>query len=66
MRKSTTPKVRKPSIYPGPMIAKPQKPVRTPMTKANRKARAAKAQGMSRRGVKGPVQYKAGGGTKKR
>jgi hypothetical protein len=65
MRKSTTPKVRKPSIYPGPMIAKPQKPVRTPMTKADRTTRANKAKGMSRRGAKGPVQYKAGG-TKKR
>ena len=47
--------------------SKPQKPVKTPMTRAERVARAQKAASMSRRGLKGPALYKSGGGnTKKR
>jgi hypothetical protein len=47
--------------------SKPQKPVKTPMKVADRKARVSKAAAMNRSGAKGPALYKSGGGnTKKR
>lgn len=50
--------VKKPKVTGGPVSGKKQKPVATPMKKSHRVARATKAKGMSKRGAKGPVQYK--------
>lgn len=54
-------KVHKPKVTGGPKSGPAQNPVRTPMKKAHRVARANKAKGMAKRGAKGPVQYKKTG-----
>jgi hypothetical protein len=51
-------KVHKPKVTAGPMSGPKQKPVATPMKKKHRVARTTKAKTMSKRGAKGPVQYK--------
>lgn len=50
---------RKPRVTAKPNVAGPrQKPVQTPPKKKHVTSRAGKAKSMSRRGAKGPVQYK--------